>query len=79
MAVNEIGDEGTKAVSEILKKNTTLISLDLACEGKRKGNEKWEMLLFLAGTKIEDEGAKSLSEMIKVNTTLTSLNLLCEE
>ena len=32
MTDNGIGDEGAKAVSEMLKVNTTLTSLDLRCE-----------------------------------------------
>ena len=32
MTGNEIRDEGAKAISEMLKVNTTLISLDLGCE-----------------------------------------------
>ena len=30
-AVNEIGDEGARALSEALKVNTTLTTLELAC------------------------------------------------
>ena len=32
--VNEIGDEGAIAISESLKTNTTLTSLDLSCYDK---------------------------------------------
>ena len=40
MTGNGIGVEGTKSLSETLKVNTTLTSLDLRGEkeGKRKGN-----------------------------------------
>ena len=40
MTDNEIGDEGAKALSEMLKVNTTLTSLDLSGEEERKGKEK---------------------------------------
>ena len=36
MIGNEIGDEGGKALSETLKENTTLTSLNLESEEKRK-------------------------------------------
>ena len=38
MTGNGIGDEGAKALSEMLKVNTTLTSLDF--RGKKKINEK---------------------------------------
>ena len=34
MTGNEIGDEGAKALSEMMKKNTTLTKLNLRCEEK---------------------------------------------
>ena len=40
MTGNEIGNEGAKSMSEILKVNKTLISLDLSCEKKRKKKRK---------------------------------------
>ena len=36
MTDNMIGDEGAKALSEMLKVNTTLTSLNLGCEEERK-------------------------------------------
>ena len=40
---NKIGDEGAKALNEILKKNSTLTLLDLSCErGKEKGRKRKE-------------------------------------
>ena len=36
MTGNEIGDEGAKALSEMLKVNSTLTTLDLRCEEERK-------------------------------------------
>ena len=45
IAVNRIGDEGAAAVAEALKQNSTLSSLDLACEcvGEEaaEGGEEW--------------------------------------
>ena len=40
MIGNNIGDEGAKAMSEMLKVNTTLTSLDLGGERGLKGTEK---------------------------------------
>ena len=41
MTDNEIGEEGVKALSEMLKVNTTLTSLHLSNEkDERKGKEK---------------------------------------
>ena len=40
MTDNQIGDEGAKAVSEMMKANTTLTSLDLSSEEERKWKEK---------------------------------------
>ena len=45
MTDNEIGDEGAKSMSEMLKLNTTLTSLDLGCEEEgRMEREKREMM-----------------------------------
>lgn len=40
MTAHEIRDEGAKALSEQLKKNTTLKKLNLYCEEERNGNRK---------------------------------------
>ena len=40
LLVNEIGVEGAKAMSEMLKVNTTLTTLNLSCEEERKEREK---------------------------------------
>ena len=43
MTDNEIGDEGTKTLSEMLKMNTTLTKLDLESkEEERRGRERKE-------------------------------------
>ena len=45
MTVNEIGDEGAKSMSEMLKSNTTLTSLNLSGEEEReREREKREMM-----------------------------------
>ena len=80
MKGNEIGEEGAKTLSEILKVNTTLTKLNLSCEKEERKREIFERKEeWMTDNKIGDEGAKALSEMLKVNTTLTSLNLGCEE
>ena len=80
MADNRIGNEGTKAISEVLKKNTTLTSLNVFCNGKRKTNEKERARDngYVVDNEIGDEGAKSMSEMLKTNTTLKTLNMQCK-
>ena len=40
MTGNEIGVEGAKAMSEMLKVNTTLTTLNLSCEEERKRKRK---------------------------------------
>ena len=40
MTDSEIGDEGAKAMSEMLKVNTTLTTLNLGGEEERKEKEK---------------------------------------
>ena len=40
MTDNGIGDEGVKALSEMLKMNTSLTTLDLCGEEERKEKEK---------------------------------------
>ena len=42
MTENEIGDEGAKAMSEMLKVNTTLRTLNLGGEEERKEREEKE-------------------------------------
>ena len=42
MTGNKIGDEGAKAMSEMLKVNTTLTTLNLGCEEERKEREEKE-------------------------------------
>ena len=44
MTDNRIGDEGAKSMSEALKTNTTLTSLDLGREEEERKREKREMM-----------------------------------
>ena len=81
--MNEMGDEGARALSEALKVNTTLDTLKLSCEQEESedgrtaeiGSNQYQQ----AGNKIGDEGARALSEALKTNTTLQSLNLRGEQ
>ena len=42
MTVNQIGDEGAKAMSEMMKVNSTLTTLNLRGEEERKEREEKE-------------------------------------
>ena len=42
MTANEIGDEGGKSMSEMLKVNTTLTTLDLCGNGRKKRERERE-------------------------------------
>lgn len=76
MTAHEIRDDGAKALSEQLKKNTTLKKLNLYCEEERNGKEKKKKdNEWMIGGFIGAEGQKAMGEMLKVNTTLTELNL----
>ena len=44
MTRNGIGDEGAKSMSEAMKSNTTLTSLNLGCEEEEREREKREMM-----------------------------------
>ena len=78
MAVNDIGVEGVKSVSEILKTNTALTSLDLGCNEERTRKRRERNDERLTGFYFGVEGAKSVSKMLMTNTALTSLNLECD-
>ena len=81
MTDNGIGVEGVKAMSETLKDNTTLTSLNLWSEKGRKMEKRKKGINIeqMTGNKIGAEGAKEMSEILKENTTLTSLDLGGEE
>ena len=72
MIDNEIGKRGVKALSEALKVNTTLASLDMSCEEERKEKKQKRMMNERrTDDGIGAEGAKAMSEMLKVNNVLT--------
>ena len=84
---NDIGDEGSKSISELLKINTSLTKLNLKSGNPEKwwkrmkkdemgSNKKVKMKNEKwIGNSIGDEGAKSLSESLMINTSLIQLNL----
>ena len=79
-----IGDEGASALSEALKNNAALTTLDLAGEQEESEEDGWIANIAnnkhqQAGNKIGDEGARALSEALKTNTALQSLELGCEQ
>ena len=74
MIGDAIRGKGAKSLCEALKVNTTLKTLNLACENKTQTNKKGTEERMI-GNEIGDEGAKVMSEMLRVNTTLTELNL----
>ena len=79
-AVNEIGAEGTRALSEALKTNTTLQSLHLSSE-QEESDEDGRIADIAnnqhqqSGNEMRVEGARILSEALQANTTLQSLNM----
>ena len=80
-------------ISEGMKSNSTLTSLDLYCEGKKakrrkkidkkekkyRQKEKQERMKMQTVNRIGVEGAAMISEVMKSNSTLTELNLGGEE
>ena len=77
-AGNYIGDGGARALSEALKTNTTLQSLNIGCEQEESEEDELETLPTTnksSDNGIGDEGARALSDALKTNTTLTALNL----
>ncbi len=76
---NEIRSKGAQSLSEALKINTSLTSLNLRGDEnekkwKMREKKKWKWMKWI-GNQIGPEGAKTLSEVLKINTSLTSLNL----
>ena len=70
---NGIGDEGGVALSEALKINTTLTTLDL--RDVRSSPPTDPLWCLSADNWIRDEGGVALSDALKINTTITTLNL----
>ena len=74
--------EGACALSEALKINTTLQSLNLQREQEESDEDGWTADIAnnqhkQAGNEIGAEGARALSEALKTNTALQLLNLSC--
>jgi len=76
---NKLGEEGAGIISEALKSNTTLTSLNF--EGEKKIEEQLRSYWIHVhnkiwlGNEIGNEGARMVSESLKTNTTLTDLNM----
>ena len=75
--VNAFGDQGECALSEALKVNTRLATLDLESAEKTNAMPSTDTVSTTnkAGNGIGSEGAKALSEALKINSALTTLNL----
>ena len=87
VAGNNIGDEGTIAIGEILMTNETVARVDF-------GGEKWfncrdaliklNLILYIyiyvcvTDNKIGAEGGKAIAEMLKTNKTVTIVRLWSE-
>ena len=77
---NTIGVEEMRVISEGLKSNTTLTSMDLRSfvfvwgRKKKKTSTQWKVI----SKRLEAEKARALSEALKINSTLTELDLTCE-
>ena len=84
---NEFGDTGATSLSDALKSNTTLTTLNLSGEDKRKKTHKRHpstihssfLITLTDNGKFGDSGAVPLSEALKSNTTLTKLDLSSED
>ena len=75
---NEVCDEGARALSEALKVNTTLQTLNLSCVQQQQQHDSTmtqQQQRHKTGNGIGVEGSRALSEALKVNTTLQALNL----
>ena len=77
-------EQGAKRISESLKINTSLTSLNLGSDEKirnekKERENKWKEMKKWIVNEIGDEGAKRISESLKINTSLTELDLRCDE
>ena len=75
LAMNQIGDEGAKAIGESLKVNTSLTELYLHFTRNKQMRSSYFFDNFIIHNKIEDEGGKAIGEALKTNKSLTSLDL----
>ena len=73
---NYIRDDAAKLLSDALKTNTTLTSLNLSGEVEKwKKRGKKDTLVGETGNKIGDEGATALSEISKMKAVLREVDL----
>ena len=77
---NKIGNNGMKQFADMLKVNTTLTFLNMACESIQCLFVLFFQSVFLFKTDmfINDIRAKYIAEALSVNTTLTALTLFGE-
>ena len=78
--MNGIGDEGAKKISEALKTNTVLITLNLdggiMLEMREIVLRKRRMMMFeCTDNGIGSEGMTEITEAMMINTTLTGLDM----
>ena len=78
MTDNQIGDEGVKSLSEMLKVNTKMTHLYLHSELEKKRNTKMNglisrVLIMFSDNGIGNEGAKALGDSLKTHTLLKKL------
>ena len=79
---NHIGVEGARALSQVLRNNTTLKKLYLGGEKEEtmeKRKEKEWNDGWMTANEIREEGTRALSEVVKENTTMTFLDLWSED
>lgn len=82
---NNIGDDGAKHFSELLKKVKSVSSLDLSCPQSSFCSPNYYfyfcniyvIVFWFAATAIGDTGASHLSEALRMTSTLASINLSC--
>ena len=68
---NDIGPDGAKCISEGLKENSGLRTLDIGCKSSNTTTKNHKT--FIAND--IKYGARALGDALKTNTTLTELNL----
>ena len=73
-------------ISEVLKSNSTLTSLNLGGDIRKKERKKekycnhFQMIMEVwTGNNIGDEGCIVIIEALKYNNSLTGLNLYCDK
>lgn len=81
MKENQIGDEGAKSLSEILKVNTRLVSLYLQSASKENNNKRICIdIMYFNGfldNGIGKEGAKALGDSLKSHKIIDIMWLGC--